>query len=54
MTFFVFKIQNKISEQKISHVTDGRVTADLYQAKRPDKPRIIWRYKINVLLLVRE
>ena len=25
-----------------------------YQAKRPDKPRIIWRYKINMMLLVRK
>ena len=28
---------NTISEQKISHVTDEYVTADLYQA-RQDKP----------------
>ena len=27
-------------------------TADLYQAKRQDKPRIVWRYKIHMLLLV--
>ena len=27
-------------------------SADLYQAKRQDKPRIVWRYKINMLLLV--
>ena len=27
------------------------VTADLYQA-RPDKPKIIWRYEINMLLIV--
>ena len=32
--------------------TDMYVTADLYQAKRQDKPRIVWRYKINMLLLV--
>ena len=30
------------------------VTADLYQAKWPDKPRIVWRYKIKMLLLVHE
>ena len=34
--------------------TDVYVTADLYQFKRPDKPRIVGRYKINMLLLVRE
>ena len=34
--------------------TDAYVTADLYQFKRPDKPRIVGRYKINMLLLVRE
>ena len=56
-------ITNTISEQNISHFMDGcvcyswslssqaanvYVTADLYQAKRPYKP------KINMLLLVRE
>ena len=43
-------IMNAISEQKISHVTDVYVTADLYQA-RPDKPKIIWRYKITCFWL---
>ena len=33
--------------------TDVYVTADLYQTKRQDKPRIVWRCKINMLLLVR-
>ena len=28
------------------------ITADLYKAKRQDKPRIVWRYKIHMLLLV--
>ena len=28
------------------------VKADLYQAKRQDKPRIVCRYKINMLLRV--
>ena len=37
---------NAISEQKISHVMDVYVTADLYQA-RPDKPKIFWRYERN-------
>ena len=32
--------------------TDVYVTADLYQAKRQDKFRIVQRYKINMLLLV--
>ena len=32
--------------------TDVYVTADLYQTKRQDKPRNVWRYKINMLLLV--
>ena len=32
--------------------TDAYVTADLYQAERQDKPRIVWRYKINIVLLV--
>ena len=32
--------------------TDVYVTTDFYQAKQRDKPRIIWRYKINMLLLV--
>ena len=32
--------------------TDVYVTADLYQAKRQDKPRIVWRYIISMLLLV--
>ena len=32
--------------------TDVYVTADLYQAQ--NKPRIVWCYKINMLLLVRE
>ena len=32
--------------------TDVYVTADLYQAKQQDKPRIVWRYKIHMLLLV--
>ena len=27
--------------------TDVFVTADLYQAKWVDKPRIVWRYKKN-------
>ena len=44
---------NAISEQKISHVTDGYVTADLYQA-RPDKPKIFWHYEITMLLIVHE
>ena len=44
---------NAISEQKISHVMDMYVTADLYQA-RPDKSKIFWRYKINMLLIVHE
>ena len=37
---------NTISEQKISHVTDVYVTADLYQAS-PDKPqnRLAFRNK---------
>ena len=45
-----------ISEQKIGPVTDGCVClrADLYQAKRLDKPRIFWHYKINMLLLIHE
>ena len=33
--------------------TDVYVTADLYQTKRQDMPRIVLRYKINMLLLVR-
>ena len=33
---------------------DVYVPANLYQAKRPDKPRIVWRYKIKMLLLVHE
>ena len=32
--------------------TDVYVTADLYQAKRHDKPRIVCRYKMNMLLRV--
>ena len=28
------------------------VTADLYKAKRQDKPRGVWRYIIHMLLLV--
>ena len=32
--------------------TDVYVKADLYQAKRQDKPRIVCRYKINMLLRV--
>ena len=32
--------------------TDAYFTADLYQAERQDKPRIVWRYKINIVLLV--
>ena len=32
--------------------TDVYVTADLYQAKPQNKLRIVWRYKINTLLLV--
>ena len=47
------RIMNAISEQKISHVTDGYVTADLYQA-RPDKPKIFWHYEITMLLIVHE
>ena len=47
------RITNAISEQKISHVTDMYVTADLYQARR-DKPKIVWRYEINMLLIVHE
>ena len=44
---------NTISEQKISHVTNMYVTADLYQA-RPDKTKIFWHYEINMLLIVYE
>ena len=33
---------------------DMYVPANLYQAKWPDKPRIIWRYKIKMLLLAHE
>ena len=43
------RITNAISEQNISHVT-----TDLYKAKWPNKPRIVWRYKINMLLFVCE
>ena len=32
--------------------TDVYCTADLYHAKRPDKPRIIWHYRINMLLFI--
>ena len=46
-------IMNAISEQKISHVTDVYVTADLYRA-RPDKPKIFWHYEITMLLIVHE
>ena len=34
--------------------TNMYVTADRYQAKRPDKHRIVWHYKIKMLLLVHE
>ena len=34
--------------------TNMYVTADLYQARQPDKPRIIGRHKVNMLLIVRE
>ena len=33
---------------------DVYVPANLYQAKRPDKPRIVWRYKIKMLLPAHE
>ena len=46
------RITKVISEQKISPVTDVYVTADLYQAKRQDKLRIVCRFKINMLLRV--
>ena len=49
----VSRIMNKISEQKISHVTEVYITADLYQA-RPDKPKIFWRYGITMPLIVHE
>ena len=39
---------NAISEQKISHITDMYVTADLYQT-RWDKPKVFWRYEITML-----
>ena len=44
---------NAISKQKIIHVMDVYVTADLYQA-RLDKPKIFWRYEITMLLIVHE
>ena len=46
------RITKVISEQKISPVTDVYVTADLYQAKRQDKLRIVCLFKINMLLRV--
>ena len=33
---------------------DVYVPANLYQAKGPDKPRIVWLYKIKMLLLAHE
>ena len=50
----VSSITEAISEQKISHVTDGHAYYSwfLSAAKQQDKPRIIWCYKIKVLLLV--
>ena len=35
------------SKRLVMSRTDVYVTADLYQTKRQDKPRIVWRYKIN-------
>ena len=32
--------------------TDVYVTPDLYQAKQQDKAGIVWRYIINMLLLI--
>ena len=40
------------SKRLVMLQTDVYVTTDFYQAKQQDKPRIIWRYKINMLLLV--
>ena len=42
------RITNTISEPQISQVTDMHVTAELYHALWPDKPRIVWCYKINM------
>ena len=42
------RIANAISEPKIGHVTDRRVCYRWW----PDKPRIIWCYKIDILLHV--
>ena len=40
------------SKRLVMLQTDVYVTTDFYQAKQRDKPRIIWRHKINMLLLV--
>ena len=40
------------SKRLVMLLTAVYITADLYKAKRQDKPRIVWRYKIHMLLLV--
>ena len=47
------RITNAISGQKTSHVMDRRVCYSWSLSSQvTDKPRILWRYKINILLLV--
>ena len=49
------RITNVISGQKTSHVMDGRVCYSWSLSSQvADKPRIVWRYKMNILLLVDE
>ena len=56
-----FVVEKAIVSLKFSRITNAIeckrlwscATVNLYQA-RPDKPKIIWRYKINMLLIVHE